>query len=130
MPLVKQGKFREYYDQCEKIKEMEQDCHNQYFDENGCYECAYDVFSEFFYSVDDVYKEAVELKAKVESLLEIAEQKTEESIGRCEQCVNDLEDVIRSCLSDFRSVYDLYNHDFSDVELETFQNYRIYKEIM
>lgn len=129
MPLVKQGKFNEYYIKCKEVIEDAERCHNQYFDEYDFYNCGYDPFSEFFYDVDNVYREAVSIKTKLENLLEIAEQKTDASIDKCEKYIIELDEVIYSCIQDFKTVYDMYNGDFTPVEMDTFQNYKIYREI-
>lgn len=129
VPLVKQGKFREYYSRCESVKKMSEQCHNRYFDEYRNYDCMYDVFSEFFYSVDEVYCEAQEVKNGLESLIEFSEQKSQESVEKCKSHIKEMEDVINQCIYDFKRVYDSYNNDFSDAERDTFPNYKIYKEI-
>ena len=129
MPLVKQGKFREYYNKCEDIKNKAEECHNQYFNKYGYYNYFGDPFTGYFYIVDDIYKEAILMKNKLESLLEIAEQKTDKSVKKCENYIKDMNEVINLCVKDFRSVYDSYNNGFNDMEKDTFPNYDIYKEI-
>lgn len=129
MPLVKQSIFKEYYKSCEEIKQKADACHNSYFDEDGNYNCCNDVFTDFFYDVDDIYDDARKLKNKLENLLEISEQKTIASIERCKECIADMRYVIDACKRDFREVYDLLNGNFSAIEEETFKNYKIFQEI-
>lgn len=129
MPLVKQGKFKEYYNSCEKIKKKLEKYHSLYFDENDYYNCNKEIFSEFFYDVDDIYIEALSLKTKLEDLIKISEQKTEDSIERCNNYIADMEHVIEECKSDFKKIYDSFNGNFSDLEMETLKNYKIYHEI-
>lgn len=129
MPLVKQGKFREYYNKCEEIVNEAQKCHDENFSEDGYYDGDEYVFSGYFYEVDFIYCEAVKLKTRLESLLEVSEQKTKKSIEKCEKSIKDLDQAIDMCIEDFRSVYDSFNNDFSDMERDTFGNYEIYKVI-
>lgn len=129
MPLVKQGIFKQYYNKCKEIKKNADDCHDEFFDEYGNYASCSDVFSDYFYEVDFIYCEAVKLKTSLETLLEVSEQKTKKSIKKCNQAIKVLDEVIQSCIGDFRSVYDSFNNDFSFKERETFGNYEIYKEI-
>lgn len=129
MPLVKQGKFKEYYNKCEEIKYNAEKCHNQHFDEDGNYNLFDDVFSGYFYFVDNIYREAFSMKTKLENLLEISEQKTDKSVERCVRYIEDMSEVIRLCIEDFKRVYDSFHNGFSDMERDTFQNYAIYKDI-
>lgn len=130
MPLVKQGKFKEYYDKCNKIKEDVGTCHNKYFSKNGDFKCKYEPFSEFFYAIDAIYCEARLIKGKLEGLVEISEQKTSESIEKCNKYIKEMEKVISLCIDDFITVYDLYDNNFTDMEKNTLPNFEIYKEIM
>lgn len=129
MPLVKQGKYKEYYDKCKSVREENERCHNHYFDEDGIYNSNYDIFSDFFYSIDGIYKEAIATKRGLEGLIEFSEQKTEKSIKKCEDCISEMESVINNCIDDFKSVYDCLVNDFTDVERDTFDNFEIMKEI-
>lgn len=129
MPLVKQGKFAEYYNNSESIVEKFKLCHNNNFDEWGNFIVDLDPFSNYFYEVDYIYKDAVELLSKLKSLLEVSETKTKNSVKRCNECIYAIELVISNCIQDFRTVYDLYQGDFTLLEQDSFQNYDIYKEI-
>lgn len=129
MPLVKQGKFKKYYNKCEEIKNNAEKCHYQHFEEDGNCKLFEDVFSGYFYVVDDIYREALSMKTKLENLLEISEQKTDKSVNKCAGYIEDMREVIRLCVDDFKRVHDSFHNDFSDMERDTFQNYAIYKEI-
>ena len=129
MPLIKQGKYKEYYNKCEAVKKKLECSHNRYFHKCGNYNCNYEAFSEFFYSVDDVYREAKDAKIRLEGLVEFSEQKTQESVKRCIMCIEEMEHVMNQCVEDFKSVYDSFYNDFTDVERDTLRNYEIYREI-
>lgn len=128
MPLVKQGKFKEYYKKCEKIKKKAKKCHNYYFDKDGYY--TYDIsYSDFFTDINIVYKKAVSMKSKLKTLMDVSEQKTDKSIRRCEMYIDIMEDVIDSCKQDLNDVYSLYKNNLTDRERETLKMCEIYKEI-
>ena len=130
MPLVKQGKYKEYYDKCKSIREKNELCHYHYFGKDGNYNSNYEVFSDFFYSVDEIYKEAIATKRGLEGLIEFSEQKTEKSIKKCEDCISEMESVINNCIDDFKLVYDYFGNDFTDAERDTLENFEIMKEIL
>lgn len=128
MPLVKQGKFKEYYEECEKIEKDAKKCHNDYFDKNGFY--VYDIsIADFFYDINTVYKSAKLMKKNLKNLMEVSEQKTQKSIKRCKEYIGRMKDVIRSCKQDVSDVYSLYKNNLTERERETLQMCEIYKEI-
>lgn len=129
MPLVKQGKYKEYYNKCKNVQKEMEECHNRYFDENGIYNPSYDVCSDFSYSIDQIYREATATKRGLEGLIEFSEQKTEKSIKQCKMRINEMESVISKCVDDFRSVCESFNNDFTDAERDTFDSLEITKEM-
>lgn len=125
MPLTSQGKFQTYYNEKNRIVVDYNKMRQQYFP-NGFYNAAFDVFSDFFYDVDSIFREALNCRNNIQGLINVAEIKTKESAEKLQNACAELDVILKNCVSDFQSLYDIRKKDgFTPIENATFGNYRI-----
>lgn len=127
MPLVKQGKFKEYYNNCDNIENDFSSYREQYFNDDNEYNSNMDIISDFAYAVNGIYMDAKEMKHKLEGLSELSEQKTKGSVEKCKGCIRQMDSIISKCTDDFEKIVGYLNGDITEAEKDTLQNLEIYR---